>query len=109
MAFLVPVSYTHLDVYKRQDMPRVVQVTLPGAARPLALEASWSVLKAGERQPAWTASQSGRGEQWLHFGIGRGQITVATALDDHLSNRHIGERDHAELYWSCLLYTSRCV
>lgn len=98
------VRVRHMDLAPTpsEERPLVVQVTLPGAARPLALEPSRSVLKAGERKPAWTASQRGRGEQWLHFGVGRGQLTVASALDDHLSNRHIGERDHAELYWSLL-------
>lgn len=96
------VRHTEPSAATSEVIPLVVQVTLPGAARPLALEASRSVLKAGERKPAWTASQRGRGEQWLHFSVGRGQLTVATAFDDHLSNRHIGERDHAELYWSLL-------
>ena len=80
----------------------VVEVLLPGAARSLAVAASAAVLEAGGRQPDWSAGQPGRGEQLLHFAIGRGQVTVATALDHQLSNRQIGELDHAELYWSLL-------
>lgn len=82
--------------------PAVVEVALPGAARPLKLAASGYLLAAGERQPAWSAGPRGRGEQVLHFRVGRGEVTVAGALDGQLSNRQIGQLDHAELYWELL-------
>jgi len=85
-----------------RQAPAVVDVLVPGAAQPLKLAAGGYLLAAGERQPAWSAGQRGRGEQVLHFHLGRGEVTVAAAFDGQLSNRHIGEEDHADLYWSLL-------
>jgi hypothetical protein len=86
---------------------RVLQVTLPGASRSLAIDASGQLLQADGRQPAWSAGQRGFGEQILHFDIGRGHLTLASGLDEQLRNQRIGEREHAELYWTLLSRYSR--
>ena len=80
----------------------VLQVTLPGAARSPTIDASGHLLQADGRQPVWSAGQPGFGQQILHFDIGRGHLTLASDLDEQLSNRRIGEREHAELYWTLL-------
>ena len=81
---------------------REVQVILPGGGRPLRLAGSGYQLTEGERRPEWSAGPAQQGAQWLHFRLGQGQLTVATALDDRLNNRQIGKFDHAELFWSLL-------
>lgn len=97
-----------LGVRQRQRKVRsgrqrgVVEVALPGAARPLRVEPSEATLVAGSRQPAWSAGEQRGAAQILHFSVGRGHVTVAVDLDRHLSNAHIGDNDHAELYWSLL-------
>lgn len=84
---------------KHGEYRSIIEVLLPGQSRPLRVDASTQLLAADERQPLWSAGQGERGQQILHFRIGRGRLTVASELDQQLSNRHIGQQDHAELYW----------
>lgn len=79
-----------------------VEVRLPGAAQTLRAAAGGSSLAACGRQPVWRAGRPGGGDELLHFAVGRGQVTVGSALDWQLSNWQIGKLDHAELYWSLL-------
>ena len=80
---LIPVSYTHLDVYKRQqhscwylrEYSALVEI------RPVLSRYDQYALIAGNLQAL------GRNERVLHLG--------------HLS-------EFAQV-WACLLYTSRCV
>ncbi|HMX23475.1 MAG TPA: DUF4350 domain-containing protein [Accumulibacter sp.] len=82
--------------------PRMLEVDLPQGQAPLRVDAAGPGLRAGSRPPSWSAGRPGAGAQWLHYAIGRGNLTVAVGLDNQLSNRQIGELDHAELYWTLL-------
>lgn len=81
---------------------RVLDIRLPDHPTALLVDAASSRLEPGSRPPLWSAGRPGEGAQWLHYAIGRGNLTVTVALDSQLSNRRIGELDHAELYWSLL-------
>jgi hypothetical protein len=87
-----------------REWPEVLEVTLPGMLRPLRIDARGPRLEAGGRQPDWSAGEgaNGGGEQILHFHIGHGHLTIASGLDQMLSNRRIGVMDHAEFYWTLL-------
>ncbi len=84
------------------DQPRVLEVSLPDVERVLRVDAALALLSSGSRPPLWSAGHADEGAQWLHYAIGRGNLTVAVGLDSQLSNRRIGELDHAELFWTLL-------
>lgn len=101
----------HLGVRYLEPLPEVprerlevLEVTLPGMLRPLRIDARGQRLQAGGRQPDWSAGKraGGGGEQILHFHIGHGHLTIASELDQMLSNQRIGAMDHAEFYWTLL-------
>ena len=84
------------------DQPRVLEIKLPEHYPALRVDAALAALTSGSRPPLWSAGHSGDEAQWLHYVIGRGNLTVAVGLDSQLSNRRIGELDHAELFWILL-------
>ena len=74
------------------------EVSLPGAARVRA-----QLLRSVElvdRDPKRTrhVSKDGHGTHVLHFGHGRGRVTVLPSIA-FMANDAIGENDHAELAW----------
>ena len=84
-----PVSYTHLDVYKRQLHSQGVQATALGDLCPaVTLECG----KVGGKQ-----------------GVSHALEYIDACL--HLSDlpRHPVAPQDIDLYHTCLLYTSRCV
>lgn len=87
-----------------RERQHVLEVTPPGALRPLRVDARWPGLEAGGRQPDWSTGErtEGGGKQILHFNLGRGHLTIASELDSQWSNQRIGAMDHAELYWTLL-------
>jgi len=95
------VSRTPQPLRARQP-PGVLEVNLPGGARPLHINLAETTLRPGTRQPAWSAGRRPNAAQILHFSVGRGHLTIAADLDAQLSNARIGDNDHAELYWSLL-------
>ena len=109
---LLPVSYTHLDVYKRQAQSRLVgQEPLSG----LAVDAP---VQAGD--DGRTVLGEHEGVTFLelaHLGSGQdGNVVGRDLTPSHLSGlpAHAGDPDRAEqvgdlLVERCLLYTSRCV
>lgn len=96
-----------LDV-RRAEPPQpgarvaAVDVCWPADARARQIAGAWHLLRAGSRQPVWSAGSADHGQQLLHFSVGRGNLTIAAEFDRLLSNRSLGDHDHAELYWSLL-------
>ena len=87
-----PVSYTHLDVYKRQEMG-LVEAT--------------GALFASDFDPAAASANDSSVSKMLTFGE-----TVATLVKHGVLNKELVD----DLWWApgawaqvCLLYTSRCV
>ena len=80
--------------------PETITVNVPGAERPLVVNFWTAGRTAGGRQPDWHAGAGPFGDQFLHYRVGRGHVTVADGLTHLLDNRHIGEHDHAELLWT---------
>ncbi len=83
-------------------LPRAVEVAVPGAPRPLRVDADYANLAAGKRAPEWRAGAPGFPEQILHYAEGRGQVTVLYSLGGLFANGTIGHQDHAELLWTLL-------
>ena len=89
------VSYTHLDVYKRQDL-RPLHIADGGRARPPAQFVKMRVLVTRKNElwtrrcPCHAASIPGIKSLWLCFGDILGSFSTCS----------VG---------ACLLYTSRCV
>lgn len=82
--------------------PPTVAVRIPGAARPLQVSFWASGHQPGKLEPEWVAGDANFGDQFLHYHVGRGEITVADGLMQLLSNRSIGEHDNAELVWTLI-------
>jgi hypothetical protein len=86
---------------KKPDWPKQISVFVPGSPRPLSVAFRLG-LQAGKRQPDWSAGRPDLGDQFLHYSMGRGHVTVAVGLDGLLSNHQLGQNDHAELLWTLL-------
>jgi hypothetical protein len=83
--------------------PKTIAVEIPGASRPLTVKFwPYGLAYEGEEDPQWQAGDDDYGAQFLHFSIGSGQVTVADGLTQILSNRNIGDHDHAELLWTLI-------
>jgi hypothetical protein len=76
--------------------PERLRVTIPGAARPLWVAFEDGLTPTGQ-PPDWSASDAKRGASVLHFGYGRGSVSVIAHLDELISNDAIADNDHAEL------------
>ena len=87
---LVSVSYTHLDVYKRQDLEHIVlgRVHCTAVYQGSALR---------ERLHHVLLRFGGLGHDVVVLHLGRGQVQL------------VGGFDVRDLLKDCLLYTSRCV
>ena len=94
---LTPVSYTHLDVYKRQNL--------------YGTQAGWTESSLQYRDPehggmTWTSQYAdSKGIQYTDGMIPEGVFkegTIATLVDGT-------KMDVSGLSYACLLYTSRCV
>ena len=85
-----------------RSRPGTITVRIPGASRPLTVAFQTSGHQPGKLKPDWVAGDANYGEQFLHYSIGRGQVTVADGLTQLLSNRNIGANDHAELLWTLI-------
>ena len=99
-----PVSYTHLDVYKRQGLPGECGAFIvnPGTAREEKMKSgkvSNVPLKKGDILSALTPGSGGMGNPY--------ERDVQMVLDDVLDERVSLEA--AKNLYGCLLYTSRCV
>ena len=90
-----PVSYTHLDVYKRQDLPAAlfgVQANIPLLHQ--VVVAQQAAARQGTHATKTRGMVSGGGAKpWRQKGTGRARQ---------------GSR-RAPQWTGCLLYTSRCV
>ena len=86
------VSYTHLDVYKRQgySTPRVVET--PGILDPSQLKLKYNISGQNKINPSRI---SGYGQFSRKFYWGENRVFI-----------NAGVRAQ---HWDCLLYTSRCV
>ena len=112
----IPVSYTHLDVYKRQRLSRMLHVLLHMAEQdaPLTSETIGKMLNtnpvvvrrmmSGLRERGYVQSEKGHGGGWV---LTR-PLSELTLLDVYQA---LGEPPifALGLDQSCLLYTSRCV
>ena len=113
----IPVSYTHLDVYKRQASPAVAQALVQGVGTLGASGAPGPTLRVHHTELAPLAEQDPRGAGIamlaLPLGIGGLIVGVLTALQ--VTGRRakvvtiLAASTLAGLGWTCLLYTSRCV
>jgi hypothetical protein len=84
------------------EEPAAITAQLPGAERPLALDAGFLGLRTVQGEPAWQAAGMGSGAMLLHFARGDGQVTVLADLARLADNLRIGRRDHAEILWALL-------
>ncbi len=82
--------------------PKTIAVAVPGAARPLVVNYWTRGHAAGKLKPDWRAGDANYGAQFLHYSVGSGHVTVADGLTQLVSNRNIGEHDHAELLWTLI-------
>jgi len=87
---------------RRSLPPSTVTVRIPGATRPLVVSFWFGGRRPGKLEPDWVAGNAGRGDQFLHYHVGRGNVTVAEGLMQILSNHSIGEHDNAELIWTLI-------
>ena len=107
--YLGPVSYTHLDVYKRQDVNRV-QPEYPRAA--MMRKNADMMMEAAASAPMAEESLL----EYHLYTLDR-PTTIAESQTKQvalLSASNIPARKElvlkgAEYYYTCLLYTSRCV
>ena len=99
-ASMPPVSYTHLDVYKRQEHPAAVGMGQPGFGFQRHAAAQGATIEAG----ALTA-QLGI-EELLVAAANHG---FRTASEDRRERRIAAAVDTIAVLEPCLLYTSRCV
>ncbi|CAI8871189.1 DUF4350 domain-containing protein [Methylocaldum szegediense] len=85
--------------------PDVIEVRLPTLDKPLRLKriSRWSnaSLVPTDPVPVWKAGVAETRSTVLHYDYGEGRITVFDDFD-FLSNRQIGEHDHAELIWALI-------
>lgn len=85
--------------------PDVIEVRLPDRDKPLRLKrmSRWSdaSLVPTDPVPVWKAGVAETRSTVLHYDYGEGRITVFDDFD-FLSNRQIGEHDHAELIWALI-------
>lgn len=86
----------------RKAAPRSINVSIPGAARPLAVDFNYAGLTPGKIAPVWRSGAPDYRDQLLHFRHGAGQVTVLSGLAWLFANRQIGHQDHAELLWTLL-------
>lgn len=84
-------------------LPKTFPLRLPGSERALEIQTGHDslMLKAGTLAPLWQAGPGPGHAHVLHFGWGRGQITVFQSFAP-FTNWNIGEDDHAELLSSLL-------
>ncbi len=75
---------------------------VPGEAQPFSLLPGGLGLKAAGTPAQWTGGEGRFGASVLHYGMGRGNVTVVVNLDRMLSNDAIGTFDHAEFVWALL-------
>lgn len=87
---------------RRSMPPSTVTVRIPGATRPLVVNFWFGGRQPGKLEPDWVAGSTGWGDQFLHYHVGRGNVTVAEGLMQILSNHSIGEHDNAELIWTLI-------
>lgn len=87
---------------KRPPKPKTIAVRIPGAARPLMASFWTAGRQAGKLKPDWRAGDASYGDQFLHYSVGSGHVTVADGMMQLVSNHNIGEHDHAELLWTLI-------
>lgn len=81
----------------------LLEVRLPDDATTFRIDRSGygNLLSSAQPLPAWRAGPDEERSVVLHYAWGRGQATVVSSLS-MLSNRHLGQHDHAELIWALL-------
>jgi hypothetical protein len=91
---------------KLPPAPEHTQVNIPGVPRGFDVEFSWGMrtFTPEDDRPTleWRADAPPYGSNLIHFAVGYGNVTVVTRLSALLSNYEIGERDHADLFWTLL-------
>jgi hypothetical protein len=97
-----PAAPDPASMVKPPARPKTITVDIPGADRPLVASFRTAGRQPGELEPDWEAGDDAYGDQFLHYGVGRGQITVADGLMQLLDNHDIGDNDHAELIWTLI-------
>ncbi|MGL5631165.1 MAG: hypothetical protein ACRDD3_02295 [Azovibrio sp.] len=74
-------------------------MTIPGTTDPLFMTFQ-NVGLLPEESPDWHSEIHADAAQVLHYGWGKGHITVVSGFDDLLNNQNIGDEDHAALLWT---------
>ncbi|MGX2028792.1 DUF4350 domain-containing protein [Methylocaldum gracile] len=90
---------------RSDDEPDTVEVRLPARDKPLRLQRTfgsngWGLVPT-DPAPVWKAGVVDTRSTVLHYDYGQGRITVLDGFT-FLSNRRIGEHDHAELIWGLM-------
>ena len=83
-------------------VPDFLAVQIPGTERTLTIRRQYAELKAGDISPEWRVRHSDHGDWLLHYRYGTGNVALIANLDYILSNRLIGQYDHAEFLWTLL-------
>lgn len=78
-----------------------VEFAIPGRATVFRLRQTGGGLTRGAIDPAWHVGPSEENSRLLHYGWGKGQITVVAGLTP-FRNYDLGNHDHAELLWALL-------
>ena len=110
-----PVSYTHLDVYKRQVDKQVAEVDCKGKIRTVFLtNGLCRLLKAYARKRNIISgmifvTRSGKPMDRSNIWREMKQISHKAGVNPDKVFPHNLRHLFARVYYSCLLYTSRCV
>ena len=107
-----PVSYTHLDVYKRQVFRRGVAAAYCDTAGPLE-EGGETSLAVAPTPDDWSPEQKASFYREYNTAMVT-NLTVHEAMPGHMLQQAHARRFHGstlvrKVLQSCLLYTSRCV
>ena len=106
----IPVSYTHLDVYKRQDLfIEMAPLTTQPAVVPRIFLAVAILFLVG-MLASLLALRRDMGKRQQVQAMLQAQVALRTAMESSVTiGLRAWTRNGQILYVNCLLYTSRCV
>ena len=113
-SFIIAVSYTHLDVYKRQGLIEAEQAYALAVAELAAAKTAAKNKLDTYKDPA-NYRKAQQAELNAIIAAGKAAIDAATDIDEVINTLENAKatldkiKTDAELTAACLLYTSRCV
>ncbi len=91
-----------MSTLKSARTPEPLAVRIPGDDNALTIAHQYAGLKAGDIDPECRVARASDSDWLLHYRYGLGNISLIVNLDGVLSNKSIGQFDHAELFWKLL-------